>query len=237
MTPSLQAQARALGDPTRHRIFRYVADASRPVRVAELTDHLGLNHNAIRQHLAKLLDAGLVVERVAERAGRGRPPLEYEISPTAPSRWDVVGPYERLALWLAEVASTGDSPEEVGRRAGRRQLLLAEKSEEPVAELVEQMARQGFEPRLEQPDVTREGPGIGRDVVLDRCPFESTALADPDVVCTLHLGFAEGIAEQVGGLTIGGLSPRDPRQARCRLHLTVHGQTTAPTDTSDEGPR
>jgi DNA-binding transcriptional ArsR family regulator len=57
---TLQEQARALGDPTRHEIFRYIADAGRPVDVAELTAHLGLNHNAIRQHLAKLVHAELV---------------------------------------------------------------------------------------------------------------------------------------------------------------------------------
>ena len=51
---SLQLQARALGDPTRHSIFRYVVDSATLVDVAELTEHMGLNHNAIRQHLAKL---------------------------------------------------------------------------------------------------------------------------------------------------------------------------------------
>ena len=44
--PTLQEQARALGDPTRHAIFRYVADAGTPVDVAELTKHFALNHNA-----------------------------------------------------------------------------------------------------------------------------------------------------------------------------------------------
>jgi DNA-binding transcriptional ArsR family regulator len=34
---TLQQQARALGDPTRHEVFRYLADASGPVDVAELT--------------------------------------------------------------------------------------------------------------------------------------------------------------------------------------------------------
>ena len=28
---TLQEQARALGDPTRHGVFRYIADADRPV--------------------------------------------------------------------------------------------------------------------------------------------------------------------------------------------------------------
>jgi DNA-binding transcriptional ArsR family regulator len=66
---TLQIQARALGDPTRHEIFRYVRDADRAVGVAELTDHLKFNHNAIRQHLAKLVDARLLVESAARRPG------------------------------------------------------------------------------------------------------------------------------------------------------------------------
>ena len=69
--PSLQHQARALGDPTRHAIFRHVSDAPAPVGVAELTQLLGLHHNAIRQHLAKLVEARLLVESSARPAGRG----------------------------------------------------------------------------------------------------------------------------------------------------------------------
>ena len=61
-SPTLQEQARALGDPTRHAVFRYVADSGSAVDVAELTEHFGLNHNAIRQHLAKLVDAELVTD-------------------------------------------------------------------------------------------------------------------------------------------------------------------------------
>jgi len=53
----LPLQARALGDPTRHEVFRYIADGARSVDVAELTEHVGLHHNAVRQHLAKLVDA------------------------------------------------------------------------------------------------------------------------------------------------------------------------------------
>jgi predicted ArsR family transcriptional regulator len=213
VSTSLQAQAKALGDPTRHRVFRYVVDADRPVGVAELTEHFDLNHNAIRQHLAKLVDAELLVERVGPAAGRGRPPLLYEVSPTVDSRWDVVGPYERLAMWLAEIVSSGDTPIEVGRRAGRRQLLVSERSDDPLGELVDQMARQGFDP-------TTETQGVRTDVILQTCPFLSTALAEPEVVCSLHIGFAQGIAEQVGGLSIGRLVPKDPRHARCRLHIT-----------------
>jgi DNA-binding transcriptional ArsR family regulator len=67
----LMEQGRALGSPTRYAIFRYVERSGSPVGVAELTAHFGLNHNAIRQHMAKLREARLVVEEqlgITERA-------------------------------------------------------------------------------------------------------------------------------------------------------------------------
>jgi predicted ArsR family transcriptional regulator len=79
----LQRQARALGDPSRYRIFRYVAEALQPVGVAAITAHVGLNHNGTRQHLAKLCDAGLLIEEFAAPVGPGRPALQYRLAPEA----------------------------------------------------------------------------------------------------------------------------------------------------------
>lgn len=207
---SLQEQAKALGDPTRHRIFRYIADAGRPVEIAELTAHFGLNHNAIRQHVAKLVTADLVVEGIGRPAGPGRPRLNYELSPRVQSRWDVEGPYERLSVWLAEMVRTNDTPVEVGRRAGARQRLGVGDIDDPVALLADEMARHGFDP------VVTEHPA-SVDIVLRSCPFVSTALADPDTVCSLHLGMAQGIADTLDGVVVDELIRRDPRRAQCRL--------------------
>lgn len=210
---TLQEQARALGDPTRHGIFRYVADAGAPVDVAELTAHFGLNHNAIRQHLAKLVGAGLVTEDLAPSAGRGRPRLNYRVHPNADSRWGATGPYERLSLLLSEMVRTGDTPVEVGRRAGRRQRLSTAAEDDPVAFIVDVMEGQGFDP-------TVRAKGDRVEVVLRTCPFATTALADPDTVCSLHLGMAEGVADSTGGrLAVDELVPHDPRRANCRLRL------------------
>ena len=94
---NLQVQARALGDPTRHKVFRAIVDGDAPLDVAHLTAEFGLNHNAIRQHLAKLVAADLVEETVAAPSGRGRPRLQYTVAPGAESRWGVTGPYESFA--------------------------------------------------------------------------------------------------------------------------------------------
>jgi predicted ArsR family transcriptional regulator len=214
---AVQEQARALGDPTRHAIFRRLARASRPLTVAELTTHVGLHHTAVRQHLAKLVAAGLVTEEAERRASRGRPRLRYAVAPAAAGRWDIPGPYERLAVLLAEALRTGDSPAQVGRRAA--QAAPARRTPAgPVEAVAAEMARQGFEPSLR----TRRG---GVELVLGHCPYQAAALANPDAVCALHLGLAQGVAERVGGVEVEGLVPRDPRRAGCRLLLRAAPET------------
>ena len=225
MTASLQEQARALGHPTRHRIFRYVLDAARAVDVAELTGHVGCNHNAVRQHLAKLVAAGLLVERTASSGRPGRPRLVYEAERSIAGRWGVSSPYERLSMLLAEVIRTGDTPVEVGRRAGRDQPVSSSSRPGTTAGLVEAMARQGFDP-----DVEHRGDHV--DIVLRACPFQSTALAHPETVCSLHLGIARGLAEHVPDVSVTALVARDPRVEPCILHLHVGGPAEA-----DAAPR
>lgn len=214
---TLQLQARALGDPTRHAVFRYVADAGRPVGVAELTEHFGFNHNAIRQHLAKLVAAGLVVEAKAAPAGRGRPRLEYTVDPAASGPWGAGGPYERLSRLLVEIIRTGLTPEEVGRRAADG-FRVPTPSGDAVADIAAAMARQGFEPEV------RAGRRRG-EVVLRACPFESAALADRETICSLHLGIAEGLADGTT-VVVDELVANDPRRADCRIRLRTADDAT-----------
>jgi predicted ArsR family transcriptional regulator len=206
----LQRQARALGDPTRHEIYRYILDAPGPVGIAELTEHLGVHHNAVRQHLAKLVDAGLLVESTRPVGGRGRPRLQYAPDVGSAARWGAIGPYERLAVWLTEVIRSGATPVEVGRRAGTDDPLVDVTPGDPVASMARQMARHGF-----APTVARDGDRA--EITLNECPFASAALADQRVVCALHLGMAEGFADVIGGIEVEELIPTDPRQPSCRL--------------------
>lgn len=229
MSTTLQTQAKALGDPTRHRIFEYLTEADSPVGVAELTDFLGLNHNAIRQHLAKLVEARLVVESTAAPTGRGRPRLEYSIDPSAESRWGVTGPYERLSMMLAELVRSGDTPVEVGRRTARRDRLGANGTADPVDVIVDQMARQGFEPT-----VRRNGDVV--QLTLHECPFGSAVATSPDTICELHLGLAQGAAEVIGGITVEELVPRDPFSASCRIKCRLDsGDVSASGDSRGPG--
>jgi predicted ArsR family transcriptional regulator len=210
---SAQRQAKALGDPTRHAIFRAVADAAGPVDVATLTARFELNHNAIRQHLAKLCAAGLVIEEVGPSTGRGRPRLQYRPALVTSGDWGIPSPYEDLSVMLVEALRSGRSPREVGTEAGRQWAATLPETEDPVDSLEILAARRGFEPRRVE---RRESV----DLVLGHCPFQVTAATAPDIVCQLHLGLAEGIAEATGGMVeVTELVARDPRRAGCRLKL------------------
>jgi predicted ArsR family transcriptional regulator len=215
MTPTatLQQQARALGDPTRHALFRHIATAGRPMAIAELTARFPFNHNAIRQHLAKLVAAGLVVESKSTATGPGRPRLVYTIDPSADGRWGTPGPYERLSRMLAAVITTGLDPQTVGRRAAA-DTRVRPASGDAIADMAAAMSRQGFEPEV------RAVRGAA-EIVLHRCPFESAALAARDTVCALHLGIAEGLAEGTA-VVVDELVANDPRRAECRFRLR-HG--------------
>jgi predicted ArsR family transcriptional regulator len=211
---AVQRQAKALGDPTRLAIFRAVVDADVPIDVATLTARFELNHNAVRQHLAKLCSAGLVIEEVGPSTGPGRPRLQYRPALDANGDWGIPSPYEELSVLLAEMLRSGRSAREVGAEAGRRMAAALPDSVDPVDRLEVNAARHGFEPRR----VERRS---SVELVLGRCPFEATAAAAPDIVCELHFGIAEGIAEASrGAVEVTDLVAHNPRRAGCRLKLT-----------------
>lgn len=222
---TLQEQAKALGDPTRHGIFRYVADSDHPVDVAELTSHFELNHNAIRQHLAKLVEAGLVTQETATPDTPGRPRLLYRVDPSADGRWGTAGPYQRLSMLLVDMLASRSTAEEAGRRAGRQlEVRPPSTADDRIAALQEAIARGGFEPKSRRRGDTLE-------YVLANCPFADVAAADPDTVCGLHLGLAQGLADQLQGVTVDDLIRRDPHRAGCRLRFHVDqsdGETKTP---------
>jgi predicted ArsR family transcriptional regulator len=215
--PELVLQGRALGDPTRHHIFRYIAEAGRRVGVAELTADVKLNHNAVRQHLAVLREAGLVVEEVEERDRPGRPRLMYRIAPEVEGSWGTRGPLDFLAQALAEAISTNASTYEVGRRLGRERAaeLAPELEVADLAELLEEeIARRGFRP-------TAKDRADRLELSLHHCPFASVGEANLEVVCELHRGVMDGLCEGLGDLEVTEFTPRRNRRQVCRVAAQI----------------
>lgn len=185
-------------------------EADRPVGIAELTDYVQLNHNAVRQHLAILKSARLVIEEIEERERPGRPRLMYSPHPDATGSWGTPSAYAWLANILTSALRRNQDAHQAGRQEGHRRAIELAGSDDPVNILEGEITRRGFRP-------TRVENDIGVSFTLGRCPFSDVADSDPETVCQLHLGLAQGLAEGLGGLEIEGLIPKDPHQAGCRL--------------------
>ena len=208
-----QKEAKALGDPTRYRIFSYISHSDWPVTVGELTKYVKLNHNAVRQHLAILKNAGLVVEALEARDTPGRPRLLYSKNPDIVGSWGTFGHYSWLAQMLSTVISTRQTPREVGYGEGLGILSRAKGSSNPLDLFEVEMRLRGFRPER----LSKRGDKI--EFVLGRCPFAQVAETDPSTICQLHLGLAQGMAESTGTFKVDKLVLKNPAKAGCRLIL------------------
>ncbi|WP_337062115.1 helix-turn-helix transcriptional regulator [Kineococcus sp. G2] len=181
----------ALASPVRRRLLELLRAAEDPVPVHELADRLQLHVTTARFHLGHLERAGLVTRHV-EPAGRGRPPVRYRAVQRGPGEQGDGDVRERMIDALAEALAepgAGTAGPDRALEAGRRwaeQVALPPGG--PVAALTGVFGDLGF------------APEVGADgIALHACPFRSAARRQPQVVCRVHLGLAQRLAERAAG--------------------------------------
>ena len=104
---------------------------------------MGLHDSAVRQHLAKLVGAELVVDERDPMPARGRPRTVYRGVPGVLGVWRTENHFERLAGLLIEALKTGEPVRDVGREAGRSVAASAAEAmptRPPLAMLVDMVA-------------------------------------------------------------------------------------------------
>jgi predicted ArsR family transcriptional regulator len=197
----LYETARALGEDTRFRIYRHLCRSEGPVAVTTLAQSFDLHPNAIRQHLSRLQQAGLVVSR-AERGGggAGRPRRLYEPSPEPIDFAHPPRSMQFLVTVLVEAVDTlpGDDSMliEFGRAWGRswairrkRERGAGPRSRKGRAELLAGELRDwGWRPTL-APD-----NGDFR-LTSGRCLWKDLAPSSNGRSCALEEGLLTGLAE------------------------------------------
>jgi predicted ArsR family transcriptional regulator len=180
---------RALAGPARARILALLRAAPGPLDIRELAEGVGLHPNTVRDHLQRLLDAGLVQREVAPPAGRGRPRLRFVAD--ADSADDDPAPYRALARVLAErlaaepdaAGSATAAGEEWGRSLAAS-MPPASTPAESVERIVTLLDDAGFAPELPA--------RVGDPLPLRRCPFGTLAVGREPVICGVHLGLMRG---------------------------------------------
>jgi predicted ArsR family transcriptional regulator len=206
---------KALGDNTRYAIYLEVARAESPRTTSEIADALDLHANTVRPHLERMRDAGLLVVETSGQGQVGRPQHRWSLAPDAPSLGLEPSAFRLLARLVAGVVAQAGIDEDdiasIGRDYGSSLPAPPRRASYPacVRAVEAAMAEMGFDP------VVGEDGGVAT-VAFTRCPFRELAEAFPEVVCPLHRGLVEGIAEAAGGGQVrrfGTLADRDPCQA------------------------
>lgn len=222
--PSLNPTPPSSRSRTAQRVLSYIASARGPVGIRELTAAFPFHENALRKHLRRLRDAGVLVESVDHQGATGRPRLLWELDATYVDPLADARPYEVLSRLLVGVAA-GRPAREVGLEYGK-ELVRSAPDRAPVDLLVEVMRGHGFEPEV-------HADGTAVELILQRCPF-ATAAAAGAVVCELHLGIAEGVTAGAPEVAVDGLTIAPPHVGGCRIHVQQEHPRLSPAAPAEE---
>lgn len=213
--------AATLGDPTRRGIYVTVRESGDPVTAGRVAKAFDIHPNVARHHLDRLVEDGYL--RVSDRktpatASAGRPAKGYEATDKEILLSYPARRYDLLAELLVRVvqrASPVDGPmiaEQIGREYGRELAAQvgAAGEEEGVAEALSSVARAmmgvGF----------GVAPDEGEQMLLtNHCPFGTTAVNHPEVVCRLDQGIVRGLLEASGRGDHATVSPHEGPDAAC----------------------
>lgn len=225
LLPGGENLARALSHPSRRRVLEALAEAPDGLTAFEIAEHVGVHHNAVRQHLAALAKAGLVSAHRDAPQGRGRPSIRHRL--VAGDVHAAAGHVELVRLLMGLVNRAGFGPDDV-EAFGYEQGLAVGRRGAGALTILDAFARLGFAPQ----DITSSGDGgRGRlEARLMNCPFRDAVEAPGgEIVCRLHRGIAGGLAERAGDGELIEFEIREPREARCRLVVEglPHGGTPA----------
>jgi predicted ArsR family transcriptional regulator len=210
------AAVAALDEPTRRRLYEYVARLGEPVSRDDVAAELQMPRATVAFHLDKLVTEELLEVTYERRTGRsgpgaGRPAKLYrrsarQVAVSLPQRhYDLAG--RLLAGALEEAEASGEPPSAVlDRRAYQMGEELAAAVESDVDAIPSILEELGFEPRAD-----------GAHVLLGNCPFHVLAQQHTQLVCGMNLSLLAGL---LAGLGRGGLRAcLDPKPGYCCVRL------------------
>lgn len=215
-----------------------LASQPEPCSVASVAAALDQHTNTVREHLEGLVEAGLATSENAPAQGRGRPARLYSPateSPTTAGAAEYAGLASALAAqisrssadpvgdalaagraWGADLVAghepSSGEPSSGARPSGDRGHGPSGEAADGAArhEVVSLLDRLGFAPRADEDAAS---------VALTRCPLLEAAYRNPEVVCAVHLGLAQGALERLGAPREGTTLLPFAEPGACRLHL------------------
>ena len=190
------ARIAALAEPTRRRLYEFVAGLRRPVGRDEAAEEIGIARGTAAFHLDRLVEEGLLTathERLSGRSGpgAGRPAKLYQrvvedLSVSLPPRhYDLAG---LLLAQAVEAAERDGTPVRDSLSACAHATGVAIGREAPAdAGLDGVLAGNGYEPYVEEGELR-----------LANCPFHELAQRHTALVCGMNCDLIGGVLEGLG---------------------------------------
>lgn len=217
----------SLGDPTRRGIYIAVREATEPMTATEVATAFDIHPNVARHHLDRLTTDGyLEVTSRRIRTGAGRPAkcfratdktIEVRLSPR---RTDLL--VDMLLEMVGELggANVSEVARSVGRNYGNSLATELGPGEEGFEQSVRAVARtmrsMGFG--------TAADPEAGV-YLTSHCPFGETALAHPEIVCSLDQGIVEGLLSVIDPAALSQVIPHHHHDGiACETRVEVLGE-------------
>jgi len=225
LTTQTDARHAALASEPRRRALALLTESAVPLDVGTVAAALGLHVTTARFHLEHLESVGLVERQVARAGRRGRPQVLFSaVAAPLPAESAQQQLTRALAAVIGEDPDGGRArSERAGERWSAHYAAAADAMvahiapsnadasdasdasddffapaaspavQAPAADLVPPLLRVlteiGFEPELRADEAA---------IALTACPFRAEARANPDVVCSVHLGLMRGLARSLG---------------------------------------
>jgi predicted ArsR family transcriptional regulator len=219
----------ALQDPTRRRLYEYVAAQDHDVSRNEAAAAVGAQRTLAAFHLDRLVAVGLlevVFRRLTERTGpgAGRPAKLYRRTATEHAVSIPPRDYRTPAALLAEVAEVAGLDRELQEAASRHGRAMRRATEAPAGpgdvptgpgdapagldEAAKLLRALGYEPYHEE---TAAGPALR----MRNCPFHALSERFPPLICGMNLALIEGLIDGVAGLR----ARMDAQPGRCCVRV------------------
>ncbi|KGP91949.1 transcriptional regulator [Pontibacillus chungwhensis BH030062] len=190
-----------LADSTRYSIYQYVTKLNQPVSVTDIAQNFSIHPNVARLHLSKLEDVQLLVSRTRKTGKGGRPSRLYQLSEQDVHLQFPYRDYHLLArIALESLMELGMEGERTlystGFKYGKAMFKQNFGNQNPENFSVEEKIKWlqesafiiGMFPNFEY--VKHEETIF---FSLSNCPFKDLAKENPQIVCTLHGFFLEGM--------------------------------------------
>jgi predicted ArsR family transcriptional regulator len=204
-----------LAQPTAIRLFEVLTAARRPLTTADAAERAGVHPNSARLHLGRLAAAG-IAEEGTDPGARGRPRKTWRVANGGRIGGRPPDANRELAQWLSRSVAVMAADRAEIRAQGRmigREIAAEAESDDCPAVLDDSLRAMGFWPRREQEGSTTR-------FTLCNCPYRDVAESNLEVICTLHLGIAEGIVHGADRRArVTDFEARDPKTAGCRIEI------------------